>query len=120
MQVYRVEHPGTRWGPYCNPFDWDSPEAENYFSVRWGLMGHHDNPNTHPRPQVSMSHEMDLDERCGFDNLDSLLAWFDQVLDALEHLGFQVVEYDVPRDYVKGPDEHGQVVFPIDRAELVC
>jgi hypothetical protein len=31
-----------------------------------------------------------------------------------------VVEYDVPEDYVDGPDEHGQVVYPVGWAKLVC
>lgn len=120
MKVYRVEHPNTGWGPYCCPFDMDDDtDYHAFWNVRWGAMAHHDNSCTHPSPYESMQYVMKEYDRCGFHSLDALLSWFDGAMEELENLGFQVLEYHVPDSVIAGPDDFGQVVFPVHHGEVV-
>lgn len=120
MNVYRVQHRVTMMGPYTYPNEeWTSEEWRDWEDVRWGMMEHHDDPGTHPCPITSMGHTVHTHERCGFDSLDALLEWFEGALEALEYLGYEVVELVVPDVDVIGPDEHGQVVYNVNSAVRV-
>ncbi|MER7688336.1 hypothetical protein [Streptomyces sp. NPDC097610] len=54
-------------------------------------------------------------ERCGFDSLDALNAWFEGWGEALSECGFQVWEYEVP-DWAVRVGAYGQALFHAEEA----
>jgi hypothetical protein len=66
---------------------------------------------THPSPYADpLLMGIQSYERCGFDSLDALNAWFDGWTEALADCGFEVWAYDVA-DWAVRVGAHGQVVF---------
>lgn len=115
MRVWRVAHrtaldTGFPSGPYtgCGV---GTKEAERL----WDMAGAHSNL-THPSPQADPKLQgMGDYERCGFDSLDALNAWFEGWGEALSECGFQVWEYEVP-DWAVRVGAYGQALFHAEEA----
>lgn len=104
MIVYRVENENGR-GPYSTSHDF-----------RHDLIDAHNYSRRHPTPNFP-SLDAETIWLCGFASQESLNEWFNGWLEKLTSVGFRVVRYDVPDEFVKNSDI--QLIFQKDKAELV-
>jgi len=110
VKVYRVAHKsalesGFPSGPYAG-----KGVPDDSAQRLWGMASAH-STMTHPTPYADPDlHHIAEHERCGFDSLDALNAWFDGWTDALAECEFVVWTYEVP-EWALRVGRCGQVVF---------
>lgn len=110
MKVYRLEDPKTQKGPYAKKLGYTS------HAVR--IAHNYEDDGSHPGPEFfSDPLWMKDSERSACESLDDLIDWFEPFTDGLLDEGYDVVELDIPNEYVRVCSNSRQLVFNISGRE---
>lgn len=100
MLVYRVAYPREDGripvGPYQSG-EW--AVSDEVYELCDEMSSNHMDMH-HPIPWNDGIGEMDCDDYCAFDSMESLKRWFDDWLYGLLDAGFRIFIYDVPRNQI--------------------
>jgi hypothetical protein len=110
MLVYRIEN-SAGFGPYRQNIE-ENPNPHNVNMSDFDSLG-----SSRPIPFCDGIGKYNEKDYFGFDSLDSLIAWFDNLLPSLEDYGYCVSIYEIDPTFVKF-GRH-QVAFERARATLV-
>jgi hypothetical protein len=123
MRVYRLENKDG-FGPYTLFWDRGADFPRRLLDI---LMGHNEDTVNHPNRSTDKKlwkqwklnkYRIYEDWRFCFADMPSLRVWFDdETLHLLKDVGVNIVEYEVPKDYVMVGDK--QALFKAEKAKKV-
>lgn len=113
-RIYRIEHVGTKRGPYRCYDEMGFGESINFRALASKMSAVHSAP-THPVPTYGSFFQCTPPNRnvsesvCGFRSPADMKEWFGPFLPEMKSLGFKVAVYKVPDHHFVETDN--QVVF---------
>lgn len=113
-RIYRIEHVGTKRGPYRCYDDMEYVASLRFRNLANRMSAVHAEP-THPVPtygsflQCTPPNKSTRDSVCGFASPTDMKEWFGPFLSDLKSLDFKVAVYKVPDHHFVETDR--QVVF---------
>lgn len=123
MRVFRVEHRSIKnytTGHAAGPYGYFT-EHDDISKVADTLANTHNSTNGHPGPyQDGLGDYVASDTVFGCPSYDITRQWFWGFLTRLRRVGFVASEYEVPAHYVRRGKSQRQLLFNIDKAQLVA
>jgi hypothetical protein len=111
MKIYRLQHKETHRGPYNN---WDThPNGSIEEELLLEMKHEHSNEQNYATHPGAWRDEMNVSSyhKFGFDSLEKLYAWFENYIDYLLPMGYEIIEYEISWIFVMYGKSGLQIAF---------